>query len=281
MPSRTFRIHNGDVKDPVRQCMSLLTAGEEDLLIQEGIVVPAWHLPPDAVATLADAVDMLADAQFSSPGQKTYRDEFCGQYIRDPHRQDPQILTALLLDYPLADTARSLLGPRVVLRNSSIRITHPRSRDATIWHTDFRPHVSPEPPLGAAPTVLAALFYLDPADTQTGPLYVLLGSHRRPEQPAATMSPMLGQAELVMEPGQVALMHGALWHRGGANISRDRVRRLITVQLSTIFMPPHNFTVANPSDAYLRLAEHARADGDEALLELLGMGGIDPVRALY
>jgi ectoine hydroxylase-related dioxygenase (phytanoyl-CoA dioxygenase family) len=281
MTSRTFRIFNGDVRDPVRQCMSLLDENEENLLIEQGTVVPAAQLPPDAVATLAGVVDTLAAARFGSAGQKTYRDEFRGQYIRDPHMLDPQFLTTLLLDYPLADTARSLLGPRVVLRNSNVRITHPGSRDATIWHTDFRPHVSPPPPLGAAPAVLVALFYLDQADTQTGPLYVLPGSHRRPEQPATTMEPLIGQVELVMEPGQVALMHGALWHRGGANISRDRVRRLITVQLSTIFMPPHNFTVTNPSDAYIRLVEHARADGDEALLELLGMGGLDPVRALY
>jgi hypothetical protein len=277
----SFRIHNGDVKSPVRECGSLLTPGEEELLIAEGIVLPARRLPPAALAALAGAADALAAAQFSSATQKTYTQEFCGQYIRDPHKSDPQILTTLLLDYPLADTARSLLGPRVVLRNSSIRITHPRSGDATIWHTDFRPHVSPPPPLGAVPAVVTALIYLDPADSQTGPLFVLPGSHLTPAQPPATMSPLTEQAELVIAPGQVVVMNAALWHRGGPNISHDRIRRLITVQLSTIFMPPHTFAATPPSPAYDRLAEQARQDGDEPLLELLGLGGIDPVRALY
>lgn len=276
-----YRIHNQDVKTPVRECTSLLTPGEQDLLITEGIVLPAQRLPSGALATLASAVDSLTAAQFSSPAQKTYTQEFRGQYIRDPHKTDPQILTRLLLDYPLADTARSLLGPRVVLRNSSIRITHPRSGDATIWHTDFRPHVSPTPPLGTVPAVLAALIYLDPADSETGPLYVVPGSHLVPGQPPATMSPLTEQAELVVAPGQVVVMNAALWHRGGPNLSHDRIRRLITVQLSTIFMPPHTFTATQPSAAYDRLAGQARQDGDEPLLELLGLGGIDPVRALY
>ncbi|HUY46335.1 MAG TPA: phytanoyl-CoA dioxygenase family protein [Streptosporangiaceae bacterium] len=280
MTSVTFRIHNADVKNPVRRCASVLTPGEEDQFIAQGFVIPAQPLPPAALTALTRAADTLAARVFSSPGEKTYQEDFPGQYIRDPHKTDPQILTRLLLDYPLAGTARSLLGPRVVLRNSNIRITRARSGDATIWHTDFRPHISPQPRLGAVPAVITALIYLDPADTQTGPLYVLPGSHHTPHQPPATMSALPGQAELVITPGQVVVMNAALWHRGGPNNS-DRTRRLITVQLSSIFLPPHSFTATTPSVAYTRLAGQARDDGDEPLLELLGLGGIDPVSALY
>ena len=95
------------------------------------------------------------------------------------------------------------------------------------------------------------------------------------------MSPIAGQVELVIAPGQVVMMNAALWHRGGPNISHDRTRRLITLQLSSIFMSTHNFAVTPPSAAYTRLAEQARNKGNEPLLELLGMGGIDPVSALY
>lgn len=51
--------------------------------------------------------------------------------------------------------------------------------------------------------------------------------------------------------------------------------------MSTIFMPPHTFAATEPSAAYDRLVEEARHDGDEPLVELLGLGGIDPVHALY
>jgi Phytanoyl-CoA dioxygenase (PhyH) len=281
MTSTTFHIHNPDVRTPDRQCQSLLTPQEEDQLIYAGFAIPAHGLPPAAVTVLVDAVDALAAARFSSPAQKTYQEDFPGQYIRDPHKTDPRFLTVPLLDYPLADTARAVLGPRIVLRNSNIRITHPRSGDSTIWHTDYRPHVSPPPRLGAFPAVITALIYLDPADEQTGPLYVVPGTHRAPGQPPATMDPLAGQAEVVIAPGQVIVMNAALWHRGGANTSPDRTRRLITVQLSTIFMATHSFIDTPPSAAYTRLAEQARSAADEPLLELLGMGGINPVGALY
>jgi Phytanoyl-CoA dioxygenase (PhyH) len=277
----TFHIHNPDVKNPDRPCASLLSPDEEDRLAGDGFVIPAQRVPPATVTALGDAVDTLAAPRFSSPAQKTYQDEFPGQYIRDPHKEDPRIITALLLDYPLADTARSLLGPRIVLRNSNIRITHAGSGDSTIWHTDYRPHVSPAPRLGDLPVVITGLVYLDPADTQTGPLYVLPGSHRTHGQPPATMSPVAGQQELLLAPGQLVLMNAALWHRGGPNISHDRTRRLITVQLSSIFMPAHSFADTPPSAAYTRLVAQARDTADEPLLELLGMGGIDPVTALY
>jgi hypothetical protein len=281
MTITTFRIHNPDVRTPDRQCRSVLTTNEEDQLISAGFAIPARGLPPAAVTVLGDAVDALAVARFSSPAQKTYQEDFPGQYIRDPHKTDPRFLTVPLLDYPLADTVRAVLGPRIVLRNSNIRITHPRSGDSTIWHTDYRPHVSPPPRLGAFPAVLTALIYLDPADEQTGPLYVVPGTHRAPRQPPATMDPLAGQAELVIAPGQVIVMNAALWHRGGANTSPGRTRRLITVQLSTIFMATHSFTDTPPSAAYTRLANQARSTADEPLLELLGLGGVDPAGALY
>jgi Phytanoyl-CoA dioxygenase (PhyH) len=281
MPGTTFRIHNADVSTPSRHCPTLLTPGEEDQLAEAGFVTPARRLPPAALRVLRSAADHLAAARFTSPEQKTYQDEFAGQYLRDPHKADPRLLTVPLLDYPLADTVRTLLGPRITLRNSNIRITHPGTSDSTVWHTDFRPHVSPHPRLGGGPVIITALVYLDPADLQTGPLYVIRGSHLTPAQPAATLEPLAGQEELLIEPGQVIVMNAALWHRGGPNTSRDRIRRLLTLQMSTIFLSPYNFGSAPPSAAWTQLIGHARNTADEPLLELLGLGGINPVSALY
>jgi hypothetical protein len=281
MPDTTFYIHNPDVRTPDRHCPTLLSPGEEDQFAEAGFVIPARRLSWETITVLCGAADALAAARFSSSEQKTYQDEFPGQYIRDPHKIDPRLMTVPLLDYPLADTVRTLLGPRIVLRNSNIRITHPGSGDSTIWHTDFRPHVTPPPRLGGTTAVITALVYLDPADPQTGPLYVVPGSHRTADQPAAAMGPMAGQSELVIEPGQVVVMNAALRHRGGPNVSRDRARRLLTLQMSIIFMAPHNFEETPPTAAWTRLAEQARDTADEPLLELLGLGGFNPVSALY
>src|ERR1022692_4592856 len=167
MTSTTFHIHNPDVRAPDRQCRSLLSAEEEDQLIDAGFAIPAHGLPPAAVTVLGDAVDALAAERFSSPDQKTYQEDFPGQYIRDPHKTDPRLLTVPLLDYPLADTARAVLGPRIVLRNSNIRITPPRSGPSPIWPTPHPPRVSPPPRPGPSPAVITALIYLDPADELT------------------------------------------------------------------------------------------------------------------
>jgi ectoine hydroxylase-related dioxygenase (phytanoyl-CoA dioxygenase family) len=207
--------------------------------------------------------------------------EFAGQYLRDPHKQDPRIITASLIDIPLADTVRCLLGPRIQLRNSNVRRARPGRGDATIWHPDYRPHTDPVPPLPSAPPVITVLIYLDALNAETGPLFVLPGSHRRPEQPAAPDGEQPGQIALKIEPGQIVMMNAALWHRGGPNYSADKVRRLVTLQLSGIYMTTFNFEPSLPSPAFQRLLEQAKARQDEPLLELLGAGGINPASAGY
>ena len=222
----------------------------------------------------------LVAARFPSAAEKTYTDEFAGQYIRDPHKQNPRILTASLLDFPLADTVRCLLGPRIALRNTNLRVTRPHSGDDTIWHTDYRPHTSPPPPLPSAPAVITILIYPDAADTDTGPLFVVPGSHLLARRPAPTHDQIADQVAVCVQPGQVVLINAALWHRGGPNNS-ERKRRLITLQMSTIFMQTFNFEPSLPSAAYQHLVEQARARHDEPLLELLGLGGLTASNGLY
>jgi ectoine hydroxylase len=278
--SITYTIHNGDLILPERVCLSVLDADEEATFISTGVVVPAALLPETAVCQLREAVDTLIADRFPSTTEKTYQQEFTGQYIRDPHKQDPRIVTTALMELPLADTVRCLIGPRIVLRNSNIRVTQPGSGDATIWHTDYRPHTTPAPRLPSAPTVITILLYLDPADAETGPLFVVPGSHLRAEQPSPEADTVDGQVALKVEPGQIVVMNGALWHRGGPNHS-DRIRRLITLQLSTIFMTEFNFEPSMPSPAFQRLLETSRTRQDEPLLELLGLRGVNPTSASY
>jgi hypothetical protein len=278
--SITYTIHNDDIAQPRRVCHSVLSTGEEASFLTDGVVVPHQRLEPDGVDELRDAVDRLCAERFPQPAAGGDV-EFAGQYIRDPHKQDPRILTVTLVDFPLADTARCLLGPRVLLRNSNIRRTQPGTGDATIWHTDYRPHTTPPPRLSAAPAVITMLVYLDPAGADTGPLFVVPGSHAQAQQPPHTHDDLPGQVALHVDPGQVVLMNAALWHRGGPNHSPEVVRRLVTLQLSSVYMSPFNFEPSLPSPAFQRLLERARACRDEPLLELLGLGGLNPSSAGY
>ena len=279
--SVTYTIHNDDVSTPRRICQNILNDDETSTFLDNGYVIPQHQLSASHIAELSDAVDAMAAERFPTPQDRSNDRDFAGQYIRDPHKLDPRILTAALLDVPLADTVRCLLGPRIVLRNSNIRLTHPGTGDSTVWHTDYRPHTSPPPPLASAPTVITILIYLDAIDAEVGPLFVVPRSHTRAAQPQPGDGEPDGQLALHLEPGQVVMMNAALWHRGGPNHSTDRIRRLITLQLSTVFMAEFNFETAFPSPAYQRLTEQARARQDEPLLELLGLGGVNPVSARY
>jgi ectoine hydroxylase-related dioxygenase (phytanoyl-CoA dioxygenase family) len=82
-------------------------------------------------------------------------------------------------------------------------------------------------------------------------------------------------------PGQLVLMNAATWHRGGPNVSPSQVRRLITLQLSSVLMGRFNFEHVQPSPAYQRLASQAATNQDEPLLELLGLGGVNPASSRY
>ena len=279
--SVTYTIHNDDIAQPQRICQSILSTDEETTFLTDGFVRPQRRLPQGSVEELRDAIDRLCAERFPHQPATSADAQFAGQYLRDPHKQEPRILTVPLLDFPLADTARCLLGPRVLLRNSNIRCTRPGSGDATIWHTDYRPHTTPPPRLPAAPAVITMLVYLDPADTETGPLFVVPGSHAQAQQPSPTHDDLAEQVAVHVEAGQVVLMNAALWHRGGPNHSRDGVRRLVTLQLSSIYMSPFNFEPSLPSPAFQRLLEQARARRDEPLLELLCVGGLNPSSAGY
>jgi hypothetical protein len=278
--SVTYTIHS-PVAQPERECVSILDSDEEQAFLRDGFVIPRRRIPAAGLAEIRTAVDALVTDRFPEADKRTYREEFAGQYVRDGHKQDPRIVTGALLEFPVADTVRCLLGPRVVLRNSNIRVTQPGSGEDTIWHTDYRPHTTPAPPLPSAPPVITVLMYLDATDAETGPLYVVPGSHIRVEQPPAVHNDLDEQVAVCVEPGQVVLMNAALWHRGGPNHSSTVRRRLLTLQLSGIFTAPFNFEPSLPTPAYQRLVEQARVRRDEPLLELLGLGGVNPTTGSY
>ncbi|GLI03897.1 phytanoyl-CoA dioxygenase family protein [Phytohabitans aurantiacus] len=278
--SVTYTIHS-PVAQPERECVSILDPDEEHTFLRDGLVLPRRRMPAASIAGLRAAVDALVAERFPDAAERTYREEFAGQYVRDGHKQDPRIVTGALVAFPIADTVRCLLGPRVVLRNSNIRVTQPGSGEDTIWHTDYRPHTTPAPPLPSAPPVITVLLYLDAINVETGPLFVVPGSHMWAEQPPATHDDLDEQVAVCVQPGQVVLMNAALWHRGGPNHSPTIRRRLLTLQLSGIFTAPFNFEPSLPTPAYQQLIEQARARRDEPLLELLGLGGINPTTGNY
>ena len=56
---------------------------------------------------------------------------------------------------------------------------------------------------------------------------------------------------------------------------------VLTLQLAGIWMAEFNFETSLPSPGYQELVSQARAHHDEPLLELLGLGGVNPASARY
>ena len=149
----------------------------------------------------------------------------------DPPLRVPA-LEQLLEPEPLVDTARSLLGPSVMLRASCGRVTFPgRERMQTGWHVDHALRIDPPPPLVTTTPVVGCVVYLDDITEESGPTHVVPGSHLRGVPPPASED-VPGAVGLCPRAGSVLFFHASLWHRGGRNSEEGALRRVIILHFA-------------------------------------------------
>lgn len=277
-----FVVNSPDRGKVTRSCHSALAPDDESSFVENGFIVFPSRLPPAAIEELQVASLELASfwpsssavSASPSPEELSAGD----QYLRDPHKGDRRFCQWLFMsDYALVDSIRCLLGPQIVLRWPRVRISRPGSNDGQFWHTDERFSIRPQAPFSAQPHGLSALVYLDDADRETGPLFVRPASYRLPMtmQPHEAELDLPDQIELQLKAGQAVILHAATWHRGGKNVSSERMRRVIVLHFLPLFCQGPNMDEVPPSPEYLRLLADARARDDSALLELLGALGGD------
>ena len=271
-----YTIHNHDVAITNRSCNDLLSQEEKVRIIEDGIIVLKQRLDSILVNELRILVDNLLLARFGDEARNTYSSKkFAGQYIRDPHKEKIKFCEILNNEFPFVDIMRSLMGPRIVIRSYSIRVTNPHSMDGTMWHSDQRSMVSPRPLLFTEPNVLTLSIYLDGADSDIGSFTALHGSHKWERQP--TEDQIFGefdsQTEYFLGEGEVVLFNSAIWHKGGVNIS-DRRRRTIIVHFAPIFCKQANYEEVIPSKEYDELVATLYLERNEPALELLGYNGL-------
>ena len=270
-----YEILNEDVKKRQRTVTSILSPGDLKQFAETGYLLLEGLLNKQMVSELQTAVDDLRRARFGDSKLSTYRSaSFAGQYLREPHAYDERFWI-LLERQPIIEAVRSLIGPRIVMRSYSVRITFPQSNAGTRWHRDQRSLVTPDPPLFTEPHVITALSYLDDIDEACGPTFILPSSYRLrnilpPEQAFASLP---GEVALNPTAGSIVLLHSALWHRGGANGAGGKHRRLIIQQFAPSWAVRSSFEEIPNPPRYASLIERARTEGDEEMLELLGLGG--------
>lgn len=270
-----FEISNDDLQKRHRRIESLLSESDIAAFALEGYSYLPDLIDGQLIENYRLAVDQIRDHKYGSSLESTYSSEsFAGQYLREPHLYDRR-LWPLLERRPIIDTVRSLLGPRIVMRSCSARITFGGTQAGTKWHRDQRSLVLPAPALFTEPHVVTCLIYLDDIDEACGPTFVMPRTHRGFDAPPLSSKFTSLPGELAFSPraGSVLLLHSALWHRGGSNGEAGRMRRLLIQQFAPAWARKSEFEPTSDTNLYLELVGAAREAGDEEKLELLGEGG--------
>jgi len=277
MKKINYEVHNHDVKYPHRTCRSYFDENELDILEKDGYIKLDYIFDKENLQRLKLATEkLLIDKYDKDNNINTYTSKkFAGQYIRQPHLRSKSFLDILNDDYPFIDIARSIMGPRIVIRSYSIRVTYPQSGAGTMWHSDQRSKISPKPRFFTDPKVFTLSIYLDGTNDDIGPLYVLPGSHSWDKQPKEQnwFENLEGQKKINLKAGESVLFNSAIWHKGGYNNSK-KIRRCIILHLAPIFCKVANYENIKPSNQYIEFLKGLYETKDEAMLELLGYNGL-------
>jgi ectoine hydroxylase-related dioxygenase (phytanoyl-CoA dioxygenase family) len=270
-----FDVLNPDLAKRHRVVQSVFSGDQVSAFASSGYLLVEDLFDSGTIEGLRAATDELRQDKFGESTASTYRSQaFAGQYLREPHAYDRRFWV-LLERYPIVDSVRSVLGPRITMRSMSVRITLPGTQAGTKWHADQRSLVVPRPPMYTEAHVVTCLLYLDDIDDHCGPTFVVPGSHRIDAMPPddRLYSNLDGQVAIRPRAGSMLFIHSALWHRGGPNDNEGKMRRLVIQQFAPSWAKRSEFEALPDPPLYEPLIEQARQDRDEETLELFGFGG--------
>lgn len=183
--------------------MSITLCDDERLqLDQQGFVLCRGVLSPAELTFLRLALD----AQWAAAPVGTGK---IGQHtlLADPHLRS-------LPEHPaVLGRHRSLFGDQVQLLSFDLLRQGPFSSfPERVWHRDF---TFPGDYLIAANTIL----YFDDITEESGPTWVVPGSHRGRGLPPPTRcrQALPGEVAICARAGDAAIINAAVWHSGGRN----------------------------------------------------------------
>lgn len=267
-----FTILNEDEPSPLRSISSLLAPNELEAVDRQGFVFLSGLLDHRQVEQFRSCIEEVRALRYGADQRDTYPDgRFEGQYLRDLHAWS-RSAWPLLMHTPIVDTVRSLLGPRILLRSYSARVTFPGSQASTIWHADQRSGITPAAPWFTPAHSVTVIVYLDRADAASGQTSLVPGSHKG-RQFSANEDPFDEAITLSASPGDALFFHGALLHRGGPNTDRGAVRRVLNMQFVPSWCRQSSFEPIADTTLLDQLVAAAKAVEKRDDLELLGLGG--------
>ncbi|MGH6884326.1 MAG: phytanoyl-CoA dioxygenase family protein [Hypericibacter sp.] len=133
----------------------------------------------------------------------------------------------------ILDVVQSLLGPNLLVWSCELFIKEPGTRKIVSWHQDLTYWG-----LGETDEQMTAWVALSPATVESGCMRFVAGSHHQPLLPHRETfhkDNLLSRGQeieveveestasnIVLQPGQMSLHHGRMFHSSGPNLSQDR-----------------------------------------------------------
>jgi len=220
---------------------------------RDGFLVLPHVLSPAEVAALREGVEKA----FAVPSEEAALYHMPEIWRPKMFEQGPAF--EALVDHPgIAALVDAILGEDChLIANSALR-TSP-GKTITFWHADEvvrfpRPRGVPLDPRIPMPTfVLNAHYYLGDVDEELGPTQFIPGSHRAGHAPEkqdmdANGNPSYegrGVFNAVGPAGTCVLWNDQTWHRGGPNLSQNRVRWAIQTPFARRFIAQRFYPFPN------------------------------------
>ena len=179
----------------------------------------------------------------------------------------------LFLDKRLRAIVEGILGPRTQVNVTTLFNLLPGEtrqflhQDDGLWPIP-RPHPS---------FVCNALIALDDFDIENGATHIVPYSHRWHSRP---VDQEIETLQVEMKSGSILMWEGAMWHAGGANISKDRERLGFFMSHQVAYLRPQEIQLVSvPREVVLKMpVELQRLLGYHRFG--LGVDGRDPVQVL-
>jgi ectoine hydroxylase-related dioxygenase (phytanoyl-CoA dioxygenase family) len=161
----------------------------------------------------------------------------------------------------LIEALRLCVGDDIQILSYDAPETPPGKGPARAWHIEVHGGFSSDSCL----SVNAGMYFQD-VNEETGPLYIVPGSHRWRREPTAEERgrPQAGEIAVAMPAGTGIVIHGQLWHSGGRNTS-DRPRRAAFAYVGHYWMKRMDEYYATP------LPDRILRSDDKLIRQLFGL----------
>lgn len=189
---------------------------------------------PLQVVSLQQAADWRADLESLEAEYRTADLPHPMQMYRRTNSNIVIPLAAQIAEHPaILDAVEQVLGPDLLVWGCEFFIKEPRTKAIVSWHQDLTYWG-----LGATEKQCTAWLALSPATVDSGCMKFVAGSHKNPILPhrdTFAEDNLLSRGQEIavdvdeadataieLQPGQMSLHHGLMFHGSGPNVSDDR-----------------------------------------------------------